>query len=572
MSHIPRLFNNIPRKSDGLKSRKTPIKPVTTIQDATSIFKITPTIQMLQARELPVEIRGRPRIVGNYDHVEILYSYTRNLAGTLFNPSFTTILFPKELSALKQIITKCYQKSKIARKSSIVPDYDPDTNKPVFSLSKVFEKFKIIMKNNPKQIIAICDFCLLYCAIIILICDGDDNQLQALYFLKQVLRLEIPLRTYENSILFAVLVKQGNSEPTPKGHSIQALALMAERDQLIAQRLQAGTTHKDQVLASLCQDAISLMNKSGETQQVLNKNQFQEIPIDSSEAVVEKTLANYENLIYNGSFPTDIIKFMRNVIQLIKKHSDSPLIIEKGTLCIQKSISSCKNIPLEMISEILILCFTILSGEHFLNGSNENSFDALEAIKELTNTIFSIIDPNILLPGIAASIATSSNLVTNLILDRLNEYLKMVNENISQKQLDEIISTIDAFHPSITLPLFLSQRRNSVNAFENMSLSIERLLNSDTVFQEMEEIVSKRDPKLIENYPIYLKGFLQRAYCLYNDEEIPEMSESQKKLVKSMMNDYHSINKEDLINNGKFSIDTLQNQYNNLIKPQNERW
>ena len=88
----------------------------------------------------------------------------------------------------------------------------------------------------------------------------------------------------------------------------------------------------------------------------------------------------------------------------------------------------------------------------------------------------------------------------------------------------------------------------------------------------MEEIVSKRDPKLIENYPIYLKGFLQRAYCLYNDEEIPEMSESQKKLVKSMMNDYHSINKEDLINNGKFSIDTLQNQYNDLIKPQNERW
>lgn len=88
----------------------------------------------------------------------------------------------------------------------------------------------------------------------------------------------------------------------------------------------------------------------------------------------------------------------------------------------------------------------------------------------------------------------------------------------------------------------------------------------------MEEIISKKDPRIIENYPHYLKGFLQRAYCLYNEEEIPSMSENQRALVNSMISDYHSIRKADLINDGKFSIRTLQNSYNELIKPQTESW
>ncbi|KAH0789792.1 hypothetical protein GPJ56_006294 [Histomonas meleagridis] len=524
-------------------------------------------MQELNARQVPDEIAGRPRIVGSSSHTECLYSYIRKIGQQLFTPSFFKQLFPNELSTRKSIIVQSYQKkSKLPQARSISENLKTGD----LNLTPVFETFKKLAKTNLNQIIAISDFCILYCTFVILVTSNDgDNELQALYFLKQLLHIEIPLRISEDAILFAVLVKQGDSPPKVRGHSIQALASLAEHDNSIIPRLEAGSIHHDTSLASLCKEALSSIDKT-HLQPQEPTLEFILIPSDASEETVYRMLTNFETLIQSGQLPPDSIKFNQNVIQSLKNHITSPRILEKGSNILKHTLYNNENtvFPLEMISDVLSFCFSILSGELFLNG--DTSFEAIESIQELSNIIFSNTPPDVLLNSICTSIATSSDSVANLLLDKLKEYLKYTNQEIPQNYVDDLINSIDAFHPTLTKPSFLARNGNPI--YNQLEESIRNLFNSETVFEEMERIISLKNPDLINSYPMYLRGFLQRAYLLYNGVEIEGINETQRIVMNEMLRNYRNMSENDIKENGKFGVNTLKRQLDDMNELQAQSW
>jgi hypothetical protein len=105
-----------------------------------------------------------------------------------------------------------------------------------------------------------------------------------------------------------------------------------------------------------------------------------------------------------------------------------------------------------------------------------------------------------------------------------------------------------------------------------MAESIRRLMDAETVFEEMEAVISDGDSEKILEYPLYLRGFLQRAFFLYRKTEPLGMAENQRVLAQEMMTAYRSMEPEDLLPGGKYSVEVLSAQFDEMRTQQQPGW
>ena len=537
------------------------------------IFKSNPTMQALSARMVPQDLEGRPVIYGKPEQIELLFSHVQSLAQQLFVGSFYKQLFPNTLAAMKKIMianSAKQRQSKVPRKSSITPELASEIEATTgkLDLSEPFEQLKRLMKTRRSQMLAITDFCLLYSGIVILICNRDDNQLTALLFLKQFLQLEIPARTNEFAILFAVLVRQYNADPRVRGHTIEVLAMVCDLSQEVRVRVEAGTEHHNCDLSEFCREVLKLTTASQVS--TLKAPEFAEIPNEATVAVAGDMLSAFCEAIESGHVPSDLVGFMTNVVETMKRFDSEPHVLEKGAECLRNVLALCNTIPVDVITWILELCFSILSGEAFLNG--DDSFDAVEAIQNLSNDIFDKLPPDVLLPAVSGTIAEASDSHLPLIMNKLKEYVKFSGASIDPTLIGEIAATLDAFHPSFKgRPDFLVTADDTPPESDDIGESVRRLTDPETVFEEMEAVVGRGDSTVIQNYPSYLRGFLQRAFYLLTEIEPIGMNEEQRQLAEEMMQNYRTMKDEDLLPGGRFSIGALTSQLEQM-KMERQQW
>jgi hypothetical protein len=410
--------------------------------------------------------------------------------------------------------------------------------------------------------LAIADFCLLYGASVVLFCEKDDeNRLQALFFLRKLLQLGITARPCEFAILFAILIRQGDADPRIRGQSVDVLAQLADHSGDIYARLAAGSAHSDQVLAAVCTDAVQRTTSRPEALSPPNHEDFPDLPPEAPPDVVAKILTADKEALLQGRGPADPALFVRNALHAVTRFANVPLILERGSECLRTSLSLCESIPVALASQMLTFCFGILSGESFDNDGD--SFDAVEAVQNLANTLFEMLPPVILLSAIAAIVVTSTDQPLPLLLNKLNEYVKFSGAEIPPDSLADVAEALDTHHPEFSpRPDVLPPP--VVSQMDAMQRSIERLLDPETVFEEMEAVIADGDSRKILDYPVYLRGFLQRAFFLFRHAEPIGMSEQQRTLAASMAEQQRTMTAEDLLPGGRFALDTLTAQLEEL--------
>lgn len=539
------------------------------------VFKAQPNMTSLNSRKLPNDLQGNQKIISNPTAIESLFRYLKYITQPYFVPEFQSRVFPKALSVLHQITVSKYESKKNVKKnprSSIAVNadiVDTDAKPKDLDLNPVFNEFKTLMRTQKNSLKSLTDFLLLYCAYIIVVCEGDTvNVLPALYFLKQLFQLDLPKRKQEAEILASILLKQGDSDPTVRGHSIQVLAQLVNYDSTLLNKIRAGCEYHDKSMAEFCKDIINYIQRAGPVDPMSTPPPppaptFAEISPNANVTVSNEMLSTYISGFENGERPRDPTSFIHNVIQTMQRFANSPLILEKGSNIIGFALNLLlPSPPIETVSEVINLCFLLLSGETFLTG--DNSFDALEAIQTLSNNIFEIIPSQILLPAITATVTTTTDSHLYLLMRKFSEYYQNNPDSVNQHQLNEIAAALDAFHPDFKeRPPFLNINNSIDNKLSSMTESIEKLLDPETVFGEMENII-KQDPAILNDYPLYLRGFLQRAYFLYHSEVPVGMSEDQRSMAQQMVNELNSINEEDLANGGKYSVETLSSKLEEL--------
>lgn len=542
------------------------------------IFKLVPTMKNLNDRSLPSDLLGKPKIVGNSTAVEQIFRYIRSIGQNYFVPEFQAVVFPKPLSILHQLtINKSKESKKIPKKrQSIIGGDLSDSESKVkeLDLNPVFKQFTTMIKKQKIPLLALTDFIFLYCAYVLVVCEGDTkNLLIPLFFLKQFLQIDVPNRINEAEILVSVLMKQCDADPTVRGHSIQLLAQVIEYNESLFARINAGIGYHNQSVSDFCKEVASFVNrKTGIVQPPPPAPTFTQISQNASEKIVIQMMDSFISNFDNGEVPRDPIQFINNIVQTMQRLNRSPLVLTKGSQCILGSFSLLgDNPPIEIVSEVIELCVSILCGESYLSGNE--SFEALDGLNTLMNSIFSSVPSDPLLSAIAAIIATTdSESILHLLLKKLAEYCQENSDQVNQRQLNEIESALDAFHPEFTdKPSFLQSNTEEVNRLTSMTESIEKLLNPDSVFQEMERVIAL-DPEILNDYPLYLRGFLQRAYFLYHNTEPIGMPDDQKEIAVSMVQQYETLQDEDLISGGKYSVENLTAQFTELKKESESTW
>ena len=570
MSHIPRRSNvggkkpklapksNIPTQFGKKVVRKSEVG--TPAVRGLDVFARTMTMQELAARSLPDIGSTKPKVYGSPEQTEGVYNHVCALAQQIFVPQFAKALFPRALAGMVNYAIASYRRMKNQSKiptgrTSVASTAEVEAPKENPQLGEVFEKLRTLLKTKRSQMLAISDFCILYPAIVLLVCENDDDsRLLAVIFLKRFLQMEVPPRPAEMSVLFAVLVRLVGAEPKIRKHAVDVMGAICELIPEIKPRVEAGVQHQDQALAEFCREALKVAaNGRGGT---LQKPEFADIPSETTAGVAGDMLKGFVESLRGGNRPEDPIRFVRNVIDTMGKFKSEPVVLEKGSLCLREGLGMCSQIPLEILSWSVELCFSVLSGESFLNG--EASFDAVEAVQNLVNTIFEKVPQEHLLASVAGAIAQMSEADLPLLMNKLKEYVRFMGANVDQMQLEEIAATLDAFHPTFAgRPDFLMSRGGDASVYDAMAESVRRLMDKDTVFQEMEAIISKGDASLIQNYPVYLRAFLQRGFYILTDKEPTGMTEHEKRMVEDAMQTYKSMTPDDLLPGGRYSADVL---------------
>jgi hypothetical protein len=162
--------------------------------------------------------------------------------------------------------------------------------------------------------------------------------------------------------------------------------------------------------------------------------------------------------------------------------------------------------------------------------------------------------------GAAMAKATDSHIP--FLLEKLKEYMRCVRDPINPRLLAEIEANLEAFHPQIRERIDFPKPKTLM--YDEMAGSIARLMDPETVFEEMEFLIAKRDPQYLESYPLYLRGFLQRSYMLYTREVPTGISEANRDLGDHMIASFENMTPQDLVGKGAFSVDTLRARLESL--------
>jgi hypothetical protein len=546
--------SNIPGGPGLTRGMKTP-----TISPKRVILLNDSTIQ--SPRSVPESLSRRPRIYGSSTQASELWKYVRSVGQKLFIPAFYDVLFPNSLLVMKRATIMGYDrmKSKIPapRASSITPDFKAERDPEGLDLSVAFNGLRHFTKDQKRdRIRSVADFCLLYAGVVVLFCSADSNRTNqecALFFLKQFLQLDLGPRPHESSILFAILIRQGAAPPTIRAATIAVLAQLADLDADVYARLATGGQHHDRDLSGLCREAFEKTTRDPDELAPATRRAFTDIPSDAQQTTALRYMEGYLLAFDEPQSPGDPIGFVRNVLRAVRRYIGDAAVLLNGAECLRLGFRCCRPCPVELSAEIIEFCFDVLSGELFYDGMG--SFEAVEAVQNLSNDLFGELRPNILLPAVAAAIANSkSDNHLPPLLNKLKEYLNTVAGAVPQRSLLDVAAALETFHPNfVAWPDFLPRSDG-----DTMTRSIERLMNPDTIFEETDAIVAGGDSRVIAGYPTYLRGFLQRAFFLYKQMEPIGMTEMQRGLAGAMITMYESMMIDDMMPGGRFCTDRLR--------------
>ncbi|OHS99308.1 hypothetical protein TRFO_34282 [Tritrichomonas foetus] len=543
-----------------------------------SLFKITPTKKLFTQRSIPDELKGRPRIVGNEGQIDTLYQYTKKIAQELFTKQNYKILFPsclnvQSLSRLSFLSTSSRSSSismgskiPVLRKSSIAPDIDLSMKEPTqedLSMKAAYTFLSQLVNSQKEKIANYCDFLLLYCALTLSICNHEAGQ-NALSFIPKFLKYGFT-RIEEVNILFAVLLRVCDAAPEFRENVVNILAKLAQLQQSLADRLENGSTHRDANLSSLCNDVLNkLGRKSGQ-----NNEKFKSISETVNEDIAIEMLGKYVEILEDNGQPSDIIDFVRNITSVMLKFSGSANVLERAAACVESVLPFCDEIPIDVVFHCLSLCFSILSGEMFLSG--EKSFVASEAIQQLTTSIFDCIPANILIPSLASVINQANGAKLEMVLQNVGQYLKYPPENFDIGLLDYITDSIELFHPDVKVPFELQKKYDPIDNIEMLEKSLERLNDPDTIFEEIDTIISLSPNGNFDNYPAYIKPILQAAYIIQNGVDEQNINSFDKDMVQhiQMVQEKLDTMEEEDIEESEFGPQAIQREFEAFVDSEN---
>ena len=544
-----------------------------------SLYKVPITNKLFSQRSVPKELSGRPKIIGNENQTESLFNYTKKIAQSIFTKNNFKILFPSffkiysnaRLSFLStSSMNSTFSNSSripIKRKSSILPDSDlsfEDSLSPEeASMSKQFEFLSKVLENK-KEVMNIPDFLLLYVASVIAVCNNNEATSNALHFLLKFLELGAT-RKDEVNILFAVLLRACDTAPDSREDVIKSLAKLAELETSLQDRLENGSTHRDVQLSSLCNDVLKKLGKQSSEK----KEKFVSISENANEEIAIEMLGKYVETLEDNGQPSDIIDFIRNITSVMMKFKDSAMILERSASCIESVIPFCSDVPLDSLFQDLSICFSILSEEMFLNG--EMSFMAVESIEKLTKTIFNSVNPKILLSALASVVAQADGIKLQRVLQYIDQYVANPPDTFTDDMLSEIYENMEIFHPSIQYSF--SNIGPNIDIIENYERSINRLCNPETIFEELDKIISESPDGNFKTYPSYLRPILQSAFLIKNQDNsninFDEIDEIIFDNVKTTINEINSI-EDDKLEESRFGPDGLRKELDTVLQNINQ--
>lgn len=336
------------------------------------------------------------------------------------------------------------------------------------------------------------------------------------------------------------------------GHSKILLSMIIQIDQNSMNRLLAGVDCKKKEVSDFCKETLQCLNNSD--QKLVGDDLLHYINDGSDENTVIRILNSNLQIVKSGKLPDSFSDFISNNLKAMTSFSHSASILLLSSQVISVCLKFNSQIQIPLVSDLLDFRFSFLRGETFLSG--EKGFQASESIQHLIDNIFDLIIPTTLLPSIAAAVATTQLSPLALLTEKLREYV--FSHDVDQNLLCEIGQQFDYYHPgqrSSFLPV-----TNSKSPFLNISESTQRLLDSETIFEELDTIIQTKNFGLIDKYPSYLRNFLQKSFLIFGVCDINDLDENPRSSAVRMMEIKKSICEDDIMK-GDYSLQSFQNEF-----------
>ena len=549
------LLNRFFRKQDIPRSVKKNI-PSKTSGD---YFTIIPIKEDMDKRDNWPNGKARPNLEKNFHCFSIIYSNAKNIAKNYFEDKFYRVLFPPDfdsacLAYSKGDITAGKQTFGYAKK-----------NQNCINLAYPLSELMNLINTKKSLMLNLTDFVFLYITSILCICQDEGNLKSALDVLNIFLQSHIK-RLDEIKFLFSSLLITLKVTKSINIHNqaIAALARLCELDSITLERIELGNIREDTPpeLAQICKEVIKYVPKEKlKYIQVFPKTldemqNFAQITPDYGPESAVKRLEQLKSIYQTGHFPPQPVEMLANTIETMKRLITEQPVIVSGFHCIQLLIPQCSPAP-SVFGDVLALASHFPgeeSAEQIYNLIFSDSLDILVIVQSVEGAISYIIDPNDIV----------------VLMERFAVFAepRIQSHQISEYYLHEIVNCLlmhEYAIPNYLMPFF---NQDSANNFQGIEESIKSLLNPETVFEETEKIVFQGDGSIIEYYPLYLRGYLQRAFYIYRNNPAPGMSQEEQAKVQRYQEMFSQMTPEEL-NTGPYSFTQMSQQFKNLQEARN---
>jgi hypothetical protein len=483
------------------------------VPTTSSVLLSTPTSKAMAERKLPSELTGHPQIVGHEAQTEALFAYTRGIAQTIFASSAFDILFPPfllpaECSRVSLISTGSRgssvgtgSKIPIHRMSGMSTD-NPSPSEEALSMEAAFVVLSNAVKGKHGKAAFMSDFYLLYLGLVVVI-GADVAGFNALRFLDSFLQLGV-VRSPEANVLFAILIRVFDRRGF-RPLAVSATARLTQLEPALLHRLENGVSHRNAVLSTFCKDALTQMGKTAISKK---QGRFRDISIHASEQSVVDSLGKFVELLADNGQPDDLRRFLDNIVRVMTRFNKSPMVLERGAACAESVLPFFPDVTVEILFELLSVCFDILSGETFLTG--DNAFPAVEGLQRLTTLIAKTAIPETFLAAMVPLVAESSGVKLESVVEALAYFVRQ--SQIEDEILEPISRSFATFHSDLSFPPCLVVPSDSTDQILDFEHSIDRLCSTQTVLDELINIMEHNPEGDFSGYPAYLHPVLQIAW------------------------------------------------------------
>lgn len=519
---MSKLDSNIPRKSIS-KERRSSVKP-------NKYYRVEPNLKKLSERVLEPDCYNHAFSL-KADKAEKIWQYSKTLCTKYFQQKFVDNFFSQGFSTAKT--------NRFEHRSNMGTQR---TNAYVESIDNSLDCLNDIFQSNPASLYALTDFVLLYCSLVISICSVESCVQKTLFFVRKFLQGDMQSRPNEVIVLFTAIMNLGVESAPIIEICKQVLYLTAKSNRDLEQGIEKGLTRKNKTNVEICKGVKEKLSKFTEQAEIEQNTDMSELT--DEEAVLNRIKAFNRPLGIKN--PSD---YVRDLLIAMQTFHESYPIITAACQSIISHIDKCTPIDKEILGEFLaVIIDTVMQTPK----TNQEQFtDAVLAVNDLFETFVTSQGPD----AVIEAAPEAHILLNSEKIEKLNEYIDALKETAP---VQEVVQE----QPQPVEEEAVDEDEAEPILDPSLQHSIELLLNPDTVFKEMERII-QNDEDLIQ-YPLYLRGFLQRSYYLYKRKIPPAMNDYQLSLAKKMAEDLDNNNKSDFQPGGRLHVDTLMNEFQRI--------